>query len=137
MTVIAPQARASVAPVMLAAYVVLAAALTIGPTPTDAIEAGLQRLLVSADDARILHLTGVFEKLFNVAGTMPLGLLLPVVFRRVSPYAAVAITAGISTGVEVLQSFIGRSPQLDDIGLNTLGALLGSLVLIAWRQRDR
>ncbi|MFF4341811.1 VanZ family protein [Kitasatospora sp. NPDC001540] len=68
----------------------------------------------------------------NVLLGVPFGVLLPVLFPRLrSVLAATALTALVMVTVEAAQGLLveGRAFDVDDVLLNTLGALLGHLVL--------
>ncbi|MEV4600643.1 VanZ family protein [Amycolatopsis sp. NPDC049253] len=66
---------------------------------------------------------GLLNNLGNIALFVPLGFLAHVVTRRKA--AVVAASAGLSLAIETVQYFIGRSADVDDVLLNTLGAALG------------
>ena len=73
------------------------------------------------------------QKLINLAGNVlifaPLGLLPPLLWRRLRHlWAAVGLSAAVSCLIELLQLFFGRSVDVDDVILNTLGGLLGYLL---------
>ncbi|RKE23096.1 VanZ family protein [Streptomyces sp. TLI_171] len=68
----------------------------------------------------------------NVLLGAPFGVLLPVLFPRMrSVLAATALTALVMVTVEAAQGFlvVGRAFDVDDVVLNTAGALLGHLLL--------
>nr|WP_285735745.1 VanZ family protein [Kitasatospora phosalacinea] len=68
----------------------------------------------------------------NVLLGVPFGVLLPVLFPRLrSVLAATALTALVMVTVEAAQGLLveGRAFDVDDVLLNTLGALLAHLVL--------
>ncbi|MGK5628171.1 VanZ family protein [Streptomyces sp. URMC 123] len=68
----------------------------------------------------------------NVALGVPFGLLLPVLFPRARGLLRVAlVTAVVMTLVELIQGALvtGRAFDIDDVILNTAGALLGYLLL--------
>lgn len=76
--------------------------------------------------AAFLNLTG------NVIGFMPFGFLLPVMSCRMSRFwITVPLGFFLSLGVETIQLFtrVG-SFDVDDLMLNTLGALLGYLLFL-------
>ena len=73
------------------------------------------------------------QKVLNLAGNVlifaPLGLLPPLLWRRWRPlWATVGLAAAVSCLIEFLQLFLGRSVDVDDVILNTLGGLLGYLL---------
>nr|WP_245194648.1 VanZ family protein [Kitasatospora phosalacinea] len=68
----------------------------------------------------------------NVLLGMPFGVLLPVLFPRLrSVLAATALTALVMVTVEAAQGLLveGRAFDVDDVLLNTFGALLAHLLL--------
>ena len=78
----------------------------------------------------------------NIALFFPLGLLLPLVWRRLRFRDGLLIALGVSVGIEVLQYVsraIGslRNADVNDVILNVLGAGLGLVLglLLRWRPR--
>ena len=77
----------------------------------------------------------------NIAAFVPLGILLPMVFRSGWSLALVAIGAvGLSAAIELGQLVISvwlgyayRSTDIDDVILNVLGTALGYLTFLAIR----
>ena len=62
----------------------------------------------------------------NIIMFVPLGFLLPFVFKSCkSPYKTLMGVATFSFSIEFIQYFIGRSADIDDLILNTLGGMLG------------
>ena len=60
---------------------------------------------------------------------IPLGLLLPVVFKSLSSFKKIfQVTFYFSLFIEFIQYFIGRLSDIDDLILNTLGGMLGYAV---------
>lgn len=103
--------------------------------------------------ASLLKLTGIFSMQYSLAGIksynlvpfigsafvpvllnfllfLPYGFLLPLVFpsRKWTWKKLLCIGAGTSLCIEVLQLFGGRYAEIDDVILNTLGALSGYLI---------
>lgn len=78
------------------------------------------------------NFTTWFLNLFgNVIAFMPLGFLVPVLFKKVNGYKRVLVLSFLCTVlVEVMQLLLRRgSFDVDDIILNTLGGLAGYCVL--------
>ncbi len=66
------------------------------------------------------------QLILNVFMGVPMGLLLPVVFPRFRRWFKTVISvAALIVVVETIQYFIGRSADIDDIIMNTLGSGLG------------
>ena len=62
----------------------------------------------------------------NVLMFVPFGFLLSVVFKTCqSPIKTLITVASFSFSIEFVQYFIGRSADIDDLILNTLGGMLG------------
>ena len=74
----------------------------------------------------------------NILVFVPLGLLPPLLWRRCRGAWGAALPALCSLFVELCQIFTGRSVDVDDLILNTLGGLLGWLLarLLLRRSRD-
>ena len=88
-------------------------------------------------DLGLLNLVG------NVLMFTPVGFLLPLA-SRVRLRGVVAACASLSVTVELLQLVLGRSLDIDDVLLNTLGGALGGAVGVAvavwlrgWSPRPR
>ncbi len=65
----------------------------------------------------------------NIAMFVPLSILIPCFFKKITFGKTVLLGAGISLGVEVLQYIVGVGcTDIDDLILNTLGALLGAVL---------
>lgn len=71
------------------------------------------------------------EALLNLIGNtamfLPLGIVWPGVFKKLNTHGKVILAGvGVSLTIEVLQlPFFGRSTDIDDLILNTLGFLIG------------
>lgn len=77
----------------------------------------------------------ITQSVANVLMFVPLGFIFPVVFRKMRSFRW---TAGcmmfFSFLIEFVQYFIGRSADIDDLLLNTLGGMLGYLIFSKSRQ---
>ena len=76
---------------------------------------------------------GLFNVVGNVAMFIPVGWLLAVFVGRRRVLKAVVASVGLSTAIEVAQLFVGRFSDIDDVILNTTGALLGAGVALLLR----
>lgn len=65
------------------------------------------------------------ELVGNIVLFVPYGALLAVAFRRLPWWAADLIGLGTTLTIELVQPFLERSCDLDDIIANTLGAVIG------------
>ncbi|MFJ1701927.1 VanZ family protein [Kitasatospora sp. NPDC088346] len=130
--------RSAVLLVALAATVTFAVALarvTLVPSPAsrDLVHANLRP---GASLRAYLDQPAVRAAAQQVGGNLllgvPFGLLLPVLFQRLRGALAVtALTALVMVTVEVAQAalVVGRAFDVDDVILNTTGALLSCLLL--------
>lgn len=103
---------------------------TMFPSP-DAIEAG--PMCVICGDR------GLADAILNVVMFVPLGLAIGLLTH---PGRAIVSGIALSSGIELAQVWVpGRHPSLGDVGFNVLGAVLGTLLLLAvvraWRLRPR
>ncbi|QRP48306.1 VanZ family protein [Amycolatopsis sp. FDAARGOS 1241] len=78
---------------------------------------------------------GVLNNAGNVLLFVPLGFLAAFATRRRA--AIVPVLAGFSAAIEAAQYFVGRSADVDDVLLNTLGAALGVALTAVVRSRAR
>ena len=66
---------------------------------------------------------------------VPLGFLLPVVFKNFrSTFKTTLLVFLFSFSIEVIQYFIGRSADIDDLILNTLGGIIGYGIFILFNK---
>lgn len=68
---------------------------------------------------------GSWQVLGNVLLYLPLGLLLPLVWKRASWWRVTAVGLALSLVTELIQPVVGRSFDVDDMVANTLGTLMG------------
>ena len=62
----------------------------------------------------------------NVLIFSPLGFMLPIISRKINRlWKVTACAASISLSIEILQLFVGRSTDIDDLILNTAGGTIG------------
>lgn len=67
----------------------------------------------------------------NILMFVPFGFLLPLVFNACrSFYKTGLVVISFSFSIELVQYFIGRSADIDDLILNTLGGMIGFLVYL-------
>ncbi|MDQ8705009.1 VanZ family protein [Streptomyces sp. LHD-70] len=119
----------------MAAFAVVLARLTVSPQP--ASEALTHSNLHPGSSIRQYLaqpevLDAVKQLGGNVALGVPFGVLLPLLFPRTRGRLRVALTtAGVMLLVELVQGALvtGRAFDIDDVVLNTTGALLGYLLL--------
>jgi glycopeptide antibiotics resistance protein len=76
----------------------------------------------------------------NVALFFPLGVLLPLVWRRLRFWSGTLIAIALSVGIEVVQYFsrtwgINRTADVNDVILNVVGACLGLALVSLLRLR--
>lgn len=72
---------------------------------------------------------GVFTYFMNIIMVMPLGFLLPYIWRNFRRVSKVALTGFLfSVFIEFSQLFTNRLVDIDDLIMNTLGAILGYIV---------
>lgn len=68
------------------------------------------------------------ELVANVELFVPFGVLLPLSFRRLRWWAADLIGLGATVLIELVQPFVGRSFDIDDIIANTIGMVIGCAI---------
>lgn len=74
-----------------------------------------------------------FFNLFgNVLAFMPMGFLLPLIFNKLRSAKAITITTFITSSILELMQLISKLgiTDIDDVILNTLGGLLGYILLV-------
>lgn len=109
--------------------------VTLTPSPESAAESHTN--LDPGETFRIyLDQPSVRAAVMQIGGNllllMPLGILLPIVFRGLrGPLRILLATGAVSLGVEAMQGLfaVGRSFDIDDVILNTAGAVLAYLLV--------
>lgn len=121
--------RRSIAMVLLVAYLVVLFDLVLvrfpqpGPPPNLVPLAMIAHYWAEGGRGLLVNLVG------NVAAFVPLGLLVPWIRTRRTEFREVVLLGlGLSLAIEMLQYASGRRvADVDDVLLNTVGALLGYL----------
>jgi glycopeptide antibiotics resistance protein len=78
------------------------------------------------------HAIGAWNILGNIVLFAPVGFL-GVLASRWPWWRVVVLSAAASIAIETIQYFIGRSADIDDFILNTLGAILGAAIALPLR----
>ncbi|WP_339253961.1 VanZ family protein [Sporosarcina sp. FSL W8-0480] len=69
----------------------------------------------------------------NIFVFSPIGFYIPLLWRRMDSFKAILfIGLGVTCFIEGTQYFIGRSTDIDDIILNTIGVMIGYGVFLVW-----
>ena len=77
----------------------------------------------------------IYHTLGNLLWFVPMGILLPLLRPRCRWYHALLAGAAVSLAVEVLQFILGTGePDVDDLTLNALGALIGYALYLKARR---
>jgi len=103
-------------------------------TDTDSLGINLHLFRVFTDVYNAIHYLGLWQPFFinflgNIAIFMPIGFLLPMLWRKMEKFFYLLIVGFcLSLFIETMQLPQYRSTDVDDLWLNTLGALLGFLV---------
>ncbi|MCR2821541.1 VanZ family protein [Lederbergia panacisoli] len=68
--------------------------------------------------------------LVNIAGNMfvfsPIGIFVPILWSRLQSFPKILILGlGVTCFIELIQLFIGRSTDIDDVILNAIGVMIG------------
>ena len=122
---------------LLAEWVLVVLAMTVVCRETRA-ERGLSLIpLVSYFDygtnSYLMEMAAI--NILNVVLFIPVGLLLGCAFRQMTWRRALAIGAGMSASIEVLQLIFKRGLcETDDVIHNVVGCMIGYGVVAAWRQ---
>lgn len=89
--------------------------------------------ILTFDKMNLIPLTDItaLSQILNIFMFMPLGFLLPFIWKEMrSPFKVLLAGAGYSLAIEVCQLFNNRVTDIDDLIMNTLGALAGYIVWI-------
>ncbi|MGM0240063.1 VanZ family protein [Enterococcus sp. AZ103] len=78
--------------------------------------------------------SSLMTNLLNAFMFMPLGFLLPLIWKKYRQwFAPISLAFGFSLMVELLQLFNRRVTDINDLMMNTLGAFLGFLIWRGWQ----
>lgn len=122
-----PRSRRPVVALLLAGYAALLGAVGSWPTPIERPIAGLLQRLNRAvpGSVRLLEFFG------NIALFVPFGLLVALLLPRRHRWWTLLIGAGVSAVIEGCQALFlpGRVASIGDVAANTLGTLVGTLLV--------
>lgn len=77
----------------------------------------------------------ISQVISNMVMFIPIGLLLPIVFKKCREFKFTALYVFLFTfSIELIQYFIGRSCDVDDIIMNFLGGVVGYGIYIVFRR---
>ncbi|MGO0882387.1 VanZ family protein [Clostridioides difficile] len=75
--------------------------------------------------------SGALTYILNIIMFMPLGFLLPLIWERFRNFTSILWTGlGFSLSIEICQLFNRRTTDIDDLMMNTIGAILGYFIWI-------
>jgi glycopeptide antibiotics resistance protein len=122
-----------------AVLVALATVLAFTLRPGDEVDGGLMlvNLVPFRDIIHSVDLPAVYQRvalgnlLGNILLFVPWGAALAFRWRRLSPLALVAVTVALSGSIEIWQavSRMGRMADVTDVLMNTLGGIVGYVLL--------
>lgn len=73
----------------------------------------------------------------NIALFIPLGIFLPIMFKKLKWWQVISIGFGATCIIEIVQPVFGRTGDIDDIITNTIGTVIGCIVakllIMIWR----
>ena len=116
------------------AIIVLAATVIVGASKTSAADRSLNIIpfRVFQEAWSMPEPKKIAQTVANVVMFVPLGFLLPVAFRKMRSFGKTTLSLALfSFAIEFTQYFTGRSADIDDLMLNTLGGILGYLFFFA------
>ena len=120
--------------------IVLAATVVVGASKTSAADRSLNIIpfRVFQETWGMPKPKKIAQTVANVVMFVPLGILLPVAFPKMCGVARTTLALALfSFGIEFTQYFTGRSADIDDLMLNTLGGVLGYLIFFVLSKRFR
>jgi glycopeptide antibiotics resistance protein len=127
---------------LLVAYLVVVLIVVAWPTPVDRpIDGGLNAWLTRMHAGGLPGFVdyAVIEAGANVLMFIPLAVLLAVAFPRLRLWIVPVSCVALSVAIELAQSFWlpGRFGTVQDVVCNSIGALLGALIVFAARSSSR
>lgn len=76
------------------------------------------------------------QTIANIVMFLPLGFIFPIAFKKARTFWKTTVSMMLfSFFIEFVQYFIGRSADIDDLMLNTLGGMLGYLIFCLFSKR--
>ena len=74
-------------------------------------------------------ITGPIETILNIVLFVPMGLFLPLLYKKYNKFKTVVITGILfSVSIELVQMFNWGASDINDVMTNTMGACLGYLI---------
>ena len=83
---------------------------------------------------RYVWLSTFWDFAVNIVLYVPLGFLLPLLWKRANLWKTVLIGFGCTFLIEFLQAFIGRQGSTDDVICNVLGTLVGYAIYLLMKK---
>lgn len=125
--------RESVLPVVFALYLMAVFAVTNPGTVYDAMRLQTGHLLERVNLKPFSREIDVVGYLLNLVLFLPLGFLVPLIWKRMATLPRVAGTGfAFSALIELSQLLSSRGTDVDDLIVNTLGAAAGFLLYSVW-----
>lgn len=122
-----------VLPVVFACYIMAVFHVTGAGTLYDAMTAELGEMQERINLVPFSNKIHVLGYLLNVVMFLPLGFLVPLIWKGIGKFSHILITgADFSLLIELSQLFSYRGTDVDDLILNTLGAAVGFLLYKIW-----
>ena len=127
--------RHYVYPILFAFYIIAVFHVTGAGTVYDAMKLKAENLLSHVNLIPFSNKINVIGYLLNIVMFVPLGFLVPLIWNRTAKVPHVLL-AGFSFSflIEVSQLLSSRGTDIDDLILNTLGAVIGFLLSKAWNR---
>ena len=86
-------------------------------------------ILATEHSLNLIPFRFITQTIANILMFLPLGFIFPVAFKKARTFYKTTICMLLfSFLIEFIQYFIGRSADIDDLILNTLGAMLGYFI---------
>lgn len=125
--------------------IVLAATVVVGASKTSAADRSLNLVpfKVFQETWGMPEPKKIAQTAANIVMFVPLGFMMPAAFQRMRGFGKTVLSLALfSFAIEFMQYFTGRSADIDDLMLNTLGGMLGYLVFFAvskliWKKPPR
>lgn len=76
----------------------------------------------------------ICDAIVNILMFIPLGVLLPILWRKVTLLKTTFIGFACTVFIEIIQGFLNRNSNIDDVITNTVGAVLGYVLYLVIRK---
>lgn len=125
-------------PIIFALYIMAVFYVTDVGTIYDAMTAELDEMKERINWIPFSKSIDIVGYMLNIVMFVPFGFLVPLIWRKMGKTIYITIAGfGLSASIEISQLFSYRGTDVDDLIVNTLGAVLGFFLYKVWNKATK